>query len=164
MIPAAVASPIPGRARNASTPVGSAPPYSAEQISAARFKARARRLYPMPCHSSTTSATAAAERASMEGKRFINRSQRVKTRATCVCWSITSEIQMAYRSSCVAPRQIPIQARPLFADASDESGNCLIGYADGFGLARLGAVFGTCGDFASRASQRPHRLQRGFQA
>ena len=152
----------PRQGANASTPVGSAPPYSAEQISAARFKARARRL--SPCLPFIHHIGHGGGRKGIDGRKALHKSLPARQNAR--------DLRLLEHHlgnpdgiwiACIAPRQI-LQARPLFADASDESGNGLIGYAGGFGLARLRTVCGTCGDFASRASQRPHRLQRGFQA
>src|SRR6266550_8104568 len=63
-----------------------------------RCRSRARRLYPRPDHSRSTSASGAQERARSVGKRRRKRRYAGTTRETCVCWSITSLTRTRYGS------------------------------------------------------------------
>ena len=89
---------MPGSAVSSLTPVGNTPSYVRTTSSAAALRASARRLYPMPCHAASTSAVPASASANTLGNRSSHSAQRVSTRATCVCCSITSDSQISYGS------------------------------------------------------------------
>jgi hypothetical protein len=87
---AAVYRPMPGSRVSVAVSLGSAPPNSRTTVRAARESATARRLYPSPAHSLTTSETGAAARSSRVGNRLTNRANAGTTRVVCVCCSMTS--------------------------------------------------------------------------
>jgi hypothetical protein len=91
---ATVYGPIPGSRRSATGSLGTRPSWSRAIVRAASDSATARRLYPRPSHSMTTSWRVARASDRSVGNRRRNETYAGTTRAACVCCSIISETRI----------------------------------------------------------------------
>lgn len=84
-------SPTPGNANNAPTSSGTTPPCPSAITAAHSRNRNARRGYPNFPHSRSTASAGAAAKSAGPGHNPIHRSHTGATRATGVCWLITSD-------------------------------------------------------------------------
>src|SRR3989344_1473210 len=94
----AVYSPTPGNASKASMSCGRFPACLRTMSFAASCRNFARRLYPRPLQTLSTSKSGAFASARTFGNAFRNSRYFPSTLGTCVCWSITSETRILYGS------------------------------------------------------------------
>ena len=99
----------------------------------------------MPCHAASTSLVGAQARASTVGNRSSHSSQRVITRATCVCWQHDLRQQDGIRVARATPRKIPIQTGPFRSNQRAKGADVIHGCSFGTGQERARARYLACG-------------------
>src|SRR6185436_19199537 len=92
----AVAGPIPGREVKVLKSFGNFPLKSFSIFSTQRLRYSARRLYPSPCHSLSTSLVFAHARIFVFGNFFKNELYFGMIRSACVCCNMISDTKILY--------------------------------------------------------------------